>query len=644
KLDDITSVYKYLLDGKYSESDTIFTPNLAYNGSSTRTVALLRDNLFDSISIRFPRLDTVSKDQRGVSRLNPTCMGAYEIVCIPDTTFDIRSIIVGSKFEDGKIYNNVGRYDNVISNVKKESDCDSVISYTLFVVPDSSYVIPYPSIKEYYVKTHKTGKGDGSDWDNAMGAKDFAFVFENLQTDGVTFYVAAGVYHAVYDGNGKETNDKNAHWVSQHGANIYGGYDSLTTGNATSTPNPTLYRTIFSGDLNGDDKVVMKGDCGCSFENFGDNMNTSMISMKVDCDVQISGIELTGMSFARGTSPALISLSAPIGSEYMVMIDNCKLSVADKGIQVVNVDEVHVFGCEFDYISNSAFYTNANCHVFNSTFAYTNGVICDAINSSSRIVNSTFVKNSQDVRVSDNSDNSSSSTGIYNNTFISCKNGGNLVVGDNVSASVVGNIFAGTPVSIIKSNYEARQQSFANNLFASKNLNLGETVLEEGNIKLDDITAIYKEILDGTYSESDSIFTPNLAYNESSTRTVALLRDNFSDETSIRFSRVADIDRDQRNVYRKDSTCMGAYEITKGDGVDDINSISFEIYPNPVKDVLSVIGCDGSFSYEIVDLTGRTISRGKSSGTIDVVGLSKGVYVLKLNYAEQQTCIRFVKQ
>ena len=254
-----------------------------------------------------------------------------------------------------------------------------------------------------------------------------------------------------------------------------------------------------------------------------------------------------------------------------------------------------------------------------------------------------YIKNKSDISVFKN-DSTSVNAQIYNNTFISCKNPSYFSISDNVLATVTGNIFAGTSVSINKSGLETKQQSFENNLFAGSGLNLGASATEKGNIKLDDITPVYKYLLDGKYSESDTIFTPNLAYNGSSTRTVALLRDNLFDSISIRFPRLDTVSKDQRGVSRLNPTCMGAYEITKGDGVDDINSISFEIYPNPVKDVLSVIGCDGSFSYEIVDLTGRTISRGKSSGTIDVVGLSKGVYVLKLNYAEQQTCIRFVKQ
>ena len=360
------SVYKYLLDGKYSESDTIFTPNLAYNGSSTRTVALLRDNLFDSISIRFPRLDTVSKDQRGVSRLSQTCMGAYELGCGSDTTFSTSIVMAGSKFEDGKVYDKIGRYENVFVGYNSSLGCDSVVNYTLTVIPDSS-------VKELYVKTRGTGKADGSDWDNAMGSKDFALVFENLQTEGVTFYVAAGVYHAVYNFEGKETNDKYACWISQHGANIIGGYDSLATGNAsTTTPNPTLYRTIFSGDFNGDDKVVMQNDCDYSFENFDDNVsNSSLLEISLNGDVHISGVELTGMGFSHGTVPSLIYITAEKNSDYKVTIDNCKLYNSSMGIGTYKAKKLEVDKCEFSNLRGYSIISLTNCHISNSTFAHT---------------------------------------------------------------------------------------------------------------------------------------------------------------------------------------------------------------------------------------------------------------------------------
>ena len=528
------------------------------------------------------------------------------IACPEDTTMVTDTIVVGSKFADGKVYDKVGIYADILTKHISKLDCDSVVNHTLFVVPD-------PKVKEYYVKTSKKGKGDGSSWDDAMDPKTFAFVFENLKTEGVTFYIAEGKYYAVYDGWGKETNNKNAHWSSKHGANIYGGYDSLSTGNATTTkPDPALYRTIMTGDFKNDDNVKLDGDCGYTFENFSDNMNSSMISMEVHGDVHISGVELTGMTFSHGTSPALIRLIAKSGTEYSATIDHCKLSVADKGIEANNIRNLIVDHCEVDYVKNSAVYSNGDCKVTNSTFNHTAGINYDGNNSNLVVENSTFVKNRSDIQLYIYGTELSASAQINNNTFISCDGGSYFSIYDNVSATVSGNIFAGSEINIYKRDGEAKQQTFANNVIACKTFELGESGVEKDNIKVADVTALYK-ILEGTYSEADGIFTPALTYKGAETRTVALLEETLSDGTPIRFPRLKNVLTDQRGVSRLEKTCMGAYEIGCGSdttfSTDTIN-VGTKIYGQTFTKVgvhdsifetlKDARGCDSVVMYRVV--------------------------------------------
>ncbi len=631
-------LYEGVFDGKYSKKDSVFTPNLTYKNAYTRTVALLKDSL-DTISLRFPRIDTIYADQRGVSRFDNTCFGAYEIGCESDTTYTTRTILAGSWFY-GKSYDTIGRYENIVYNDTTVLGCDSIVIYTLNVVPDTS-------INEFYVKEEGTGKEDGSNWDNAIGAKDFAFVFGNLQREGVTFYMAAGTYHAVYNRDGKETNDKTASWVSKHGANIYGGYNPKATGDASSTKsNPILYKTIFTGDVKGDDNVAIKDDCEDILEHFGDNMVSSMLVMDVASDVHISGIELKALSFARGTAPAMIQLNAPKETDYKATIDYCKLYASDKGLEVNNIGSLYVDQCEFEHLRNAAVFSNRNMYITNCTFTYTNGVNYNGNNSELVVENSTFVKNTSDIQAYDyNNEKSSTTVKVNNNTFLSCREGSNFVLGDNVTASVVGNIFAGAKLYISKTGYELKQQSFVNNLLACNSYNNADAIIEKDNLKLESATTLYSNgVFEGSYSEADDKFTPDLTYKQAPTRTVALLKDNLSDGTSLRFARPEKITVDQRGVTRSDLTCMGSYEKDKETGVNEVNDIVCEVYPNPVKDVLNVSGCGDSFSYEIVDLTGRTVARGKSVGTIAVSELSNGVYLLKLQTETQQSCLRFVKQ
>jgi hypothetical protein len=73
-----------------------------------------------------------------------------------------------------------------------------------------------------------------------------------------------------------------------------------------------------------------------------------------------------------------------------------------------------------------------------------------------------------------------------------------------------------------------------------------------------------------------------------------------------------------------------------------------KIYPNPVKNVLTVEGASYS-AYSIVDELGKVVAMGTgdeslSSQTIHVADLSTGIYFLKLTNAQNNTMVRFVKQ
>ena len=71
---DLTGIF----NGTYDSKVDMFTPNVSTNGY-TYYVEMIRDSIDDK-SLRFPLDETVvSVDQRGVTRLDSTCIGAYEI-------------------------------------------------------------------------------------------------------------------------------------------------------------------------------------------------------------------------------------------------------------------------------------------------------------------------------------------------------------------------------------------------------------------------------------------------------------------------------------------------------------------------------------------------------------------------------------
>lgn len=76
--------------------------------------------------------------------------------------------------------------------------------------------------------------------------------------------------------------------------------------------------------------------------------------------------------------------------------------------------------------------------------------------------------------------------------------------------------------------------------------------------------------------------------------------------------------------------------------VDDSSKDAVKIYPNPVKNQLSVSGISRDQNFEIFSVDGKLIKKGSiSSGKpVDVTSLSKGVYIFKIDSQN----LKFVKQ
>ena len=68
------------------------------------------------------------------------------------------------------------------------------------------------------------------------------------------------------------------------------------------------------------------------------------------------------------------------------------------------------------------------------------------------------------------------------------------------------------------------------------------------------------------------------------------------------------------------------------------------IYPNPVKETIYLSNITET-EYEIFDILGKSISKGKTSvNEISVNSLSKGIYILKIKNGENITNQKFIKE
>ncbi len=88
------------------------------------------------------------------------------------------------------------------------------------------------------------------------------------------------------------------------------------------------------------------------------------------------------------------------------------------------------------------------------------------------------------------------------------------------------------------------------------------------------------------------------------------------------------------------------FTITKTElAVSDVNKKSVQVYPNPVKDVLSVSNISTASSYEIFNTAGQIVSKGTlSTGKVLVNKLTKGVYFINIDDNGTVVKTKFVKE
>lgn len=70
------------------------------------------------------------------------------------------------------------------------------------------------------------------------------------------------------------------------------------------------------------------------------------------------------------------------------------------------------------------------------------------------------------------------------------------------------------------------------------------------------------------------------------------------------------------------------------------------IYPNPVSNRVSISAAESIDRMRIYDLSGRLVKQAsphKAAFSVDVSGLSKGVYLVKLNAGDREATTKMIK-
>ena len=98
-----------------------------------------------------------------------------------------------------------------------------------------------------------------------------------------------------------------------------------------------------------------------------------------------------------------------------------------------------------------------------------------------------------------------------------------------------------------------------------------------------------------------------------------------------------------------DGNMNGTVNVTSTAGISENNLLSFEMYPNPVSDLLNIQLPTGSEKAEVsvFDYTGRLVSSKTISSNdtaIDVQKISKGIYMIRVATNTKIGVQRFIKK
>jgi hypothetical protein len=81
------------------------------------------------------------------------------------------------------------------------------------------------------------------------------------------------------------------------------------------------------------------------------------------------------------------------------------------------------------------------------------------------------------------------------------------------------------------------------------------------------------------------------------------------------------------------------------EGISEGTAQNVQVYPNPTNESITIV-CDGNFSYQMVDLSGRVIASGEGINTekVEFNKASAGIYQLNVTSTTGQTSLKVIKQ
>lgn len=162
------------------------------------------------------------------------------------------------------------------------------------------------------------------------------------------------------------------------------------------------------------------------------------------------------------------------------------------------------------------------------------------------------------------------------------------------------------------------------------------------------VVGYYRDAFNPTFDTNESFFwTPSTGSMLLSQYVASLGLDTLG----INFILPTDISSNGKYITgwgMKNGTMLG-FRIEVPDSFLGVNTISkkqISIYPNPVKDILNIVGANTISDVKIYDMTGRNVLEMKDvkNGKINISNLSKGIYLLKAVIDRKTEILKVIKE
>lgn len=104
-----------------------------------------------------------------------------------------------------------------------------------------------------------------------------------------------------------------------------------------------------------------------------------------------------------------------------------------------------------------------------------------------------------------------------------------------------------------------------------------------------------------------------------------------------------------RSISGNAGDCVSEQAVTEAClvSIDEFDSASFSMFPNPVYDVLNITYSKTITSVEVIDLMGRTVLYSEVESQTSKVAMSSlisGMYLVKVNVGDQFKVVKVMKQ